>query len=674
MALTPFEESKKKTPGADPHLPGSYSSAEKIYSPEEMLYRKFLVDRLKDARTMRDQPHDELDGMTYPEYYESNQKAAISYIAPRANKDETQIVTGTTREKKIAIMSSVLNLDFNSEIHAYDEDDFEDVELGYSMTDLVKKSAEIENWDDEGRLLAYDELTTQGNVFIEDLHVVETKWDKKKVKLDKDFTLETFKTFKPEKKIKEVFRGARRTVIPGIFVYLGNIKEFQIEQQPYIFTVEVIPWEEAKALYGDWPRWNDVPKSLKMFDASDDQNVYGMNFRVSRTVPEGWCEVVKYQDKWNDEYQILLNGCMQLPVEFPMPWESGEYSIVKGNLEPIGQFAYCKSVPAKSKVDQQVLDEMYRLAILKTQKSFLPPIANYSANILSKNAFLPGKVNNDLEKGDIEVLGGDPSMYSLKNSELAMIQLVKKFIDEKSVNPSTMGQEGEAGQTATEIKYIQRQAKINLGLMIFGFMALQKKLDTLRLSIGLENWTKAMDTTLDETKTKIINKYQSFTVHTEIGDEGMGEKVIQFTDEFTPPEQLVDQEEGIMRDQNGKMVSRKKNRKPKRIVQISPKVLRSIKYRWHIIVTASEKETSETTKILFEDSVIKAGNLFGIQSLNLEYLKQKWALYNKIAPNKFFLPGAASQVPSQLAGMGAQPNNQIEAQMKPSKPGVNELT
>jgi hypothetical protein len=97
-------------------------------------------------------------------------------------------------------------------------------------------------------------------------------------------------------------------------------------------------------------------------------------------------EVLIYQDKFNDEFQILLNGVMQLPVGFPMPWEHGEYNLVQGHLEPISAFfAYSKSIPDKTFLDQQVLDEMYRLAVLKTQKSFMPPIANYSANILTKS-------------------------------------------------------------------------------------------------------------------------------------------------------------------------------------------------------------------------------------------------------------------------------------------------
>ena len=542
---TAFEEHKdQKNTGTE--------RLDSIYTKEEIAYRDFLLERMVFARDQRDDNHDELDGMTYPEYYESNQKAAISYITPRKNKEETQIVTGVTREKKLAIMSNILNLNLKHQVHAYNEDKAEVVEVGAAMGDMVTKSEEIEQWDDETKILAYDELTTQGNVFIEDMHMIETKWDKKKINLA---TLDekAFKNFKPEKKVKEVFRGCKRTVIPGIFVYLGNVKEYMIEAQPFLYSAEVIPWDTAKAIYGSWMRWEFVPKKIERLNLDTEQEgSYGTNYSVTNSIPEGWVEVIKYQDKWNDEYQVFLNGTMMLPAEFPMPWESGEYSIVKGNLEPISAiFAYCKSIPAKSKVDQQVYDEMYRLSILKTQKSFLPPIANYSTNILNKTAFLPGKVHNDLQKGDIEVVGGNPDMYALKNTELQMMQFIKTVIDEKSVDPQTQGRTPAGDPTAEEIRTIQQQAKINLGLIILGFMSLQKKLTMLRIQVGLENWTKRIGTKLDLVTDTAVNKYETFNLETDIDNEGIGDKVLEFTEHPQSVEQLLDREEGIARDEAG---------------------------------------------------------------------------------------------------------------------------
>lgn len=663
---TAFEDTKKEQKD---RLPAA--TVEQIYTEGERAYRNFLLNRLEFARDQRENNHDELDGMTYTEYYESNTKAATSYITPRSNTEETEIVTGTTREKKLAIMSAIINLNIEPEIKAFDQDDKEAVDVGLVMEDMTRKSEELENWE-ENKILAYDELTTQGNVFIEELWYVETKWDKKKLKLD-SFTEETFKTFKPEKKIKEVFRGCKRNIVPGLFVYLGNIKEFEMRQQPFIFTKEIVPYDMAKAMYGEWPRWKYLDRELRETPPTDsDSTAYGMDWHLTTGIPEGWTEIIKYQDRLNDEYMILVDGIMMLPTECPLPWEYDEYNIVKGNLEPISaKFAYCKSVPAKTKVDQQVLDEMVRLAILKTQKSFLPPIANYSANVLSKTAFLPGKVHNDLVKGEMEVLGGNPNMYAVQQSELAMIELIKKFIDEKSVNPLLQGQTPTGDPTATEILQIQSEAKKRLGLMVFGFMNLHRMLTAVRVFNGIENWTKPIGQKLDSTKKAIVDKYKSYTVQGDTSS-GKGEHVIDFTEEHMDPLSLIDMEEGVMRDENGNMTGRKAPAKHTRIFQVNPKALRSIKWTWYFAATPSEKETSLVSQVVLTKAIESAMVIFGPESVNMEYAKQRWAQANKLPASKFFKQGMAAQPPAALQpGQGENPAQQLEPKVPTKELAIN---
>lgn len=652
---------------------------EDIYTDQEKNYREFLLRRLESAKNQRDQSHDELNGMSYPKYYEENLKAAISYIPPRESADEANIVTGTTREKKLAIMSAILNLNLEPNITAYNQDNLKDAEAGQTMTDFVKKSEDLENWSDELKLLAYDELTTQGNCFVEELWLVETKWDKKKVKLE-GMTLETFKDFKPTKKLKEVFRGCKRNVIPGIFVYLGNIKEFDQQQQPYLYTREVVPYDIAKASYGTWPRWKYVGQTIQSFDGQvSDTSVYGMNFKLEESTPEGWVEIIKYQDRWNDEYQILLNGVMQLPAEFPMPWEHGLYSIEKGNLEPISsQFAYCMSVPTKTKTDQEVLDEMYRLIILKTQKSFLPPMANYSNQVLSKSAFLPGHVEEDIPKGAVEILGGDHSIYSVTQAELSVVELIKKFIDEKSVNPLLAGDSPQGNPTATEVMKTEQQAKVRLGLMIFGFMAFHQKLTYLRIYNILENWMKPIGQELDELKQTVVDKYRQITVDSETEDGQPADKVIEMTTQFQDPYALMDREEGITRDPQGNIIGRKKQTRPKRIMQVNPQALRALRYTWKAETLVSERETSLVNKVVFNESLQQAMVVFGPQAINMDYAKQKWAVNNNLQPTKFFSQGQSSMPPGQLQDqMSNNPGMPVSDQVQPKTPptpGINQLT
>jgi hypothetical protein len=636
------------------------------YSHQEQQYRQWLLERLERARNVRESPHDEFDGRSYTDHYIANFKAANSYIKPRENPEDSNIVTGTTREKKNAVVSAVLNLNFETQMRAFDKDDMENAALGEAMTDLIEKSEKIEEWD-EKKVLVYDELATQGDVFIEEVYLTRTKIDKKRIPLDK-LTDETFKNFKAEKALKDVYSGCFRNIIAGTQVYLGDFKQWDINLQPYIFTKDIISYEEAKSIYGTWPRFANVPKDLVEAHTTDDSTHFGMNWRLG-DLPKGMVEVIKYQDKWNDEYQIFLNGVMQLPPEFPMPWEYGEYNLIKGSLEPISAFcAYSKSIPAKSKVDQEVLDEMIKLLVLKTWKSFAPPIANYSNNVLSKTAFLPNKVNNDLTKGDIEVVGGDPGAYSVKPSEIQMFELIKNMIDEKSVTPVFQGQEPGGDPTATQVNIQAQQAKQNLGLMIFGYINLHNKLAMLRCYDILENYTKATDTKLNKTANAVEAKYRTVSIEKNIDDRGKGVKQIQFTDSLSTPEQLYDQEEGITRDETGMTIAVNPPPKPTKITQLSPTALRQIKMNWYAETVPSEKETSLVNRIAFEDSLQRAAALFGIQNLNLDYVKQQWALKNKINPDYFFT--------SQTAPVEVDPNqpgqSNVTKTARVSPPGVKQ--
>lgn len=636
------------------------------YSEKDAQYRQFLLQVLENDKNRRESPHPEFNGMTYSQNYKTNYLAANSHTPPRKNAEDTMVVTGTTREKVLAIVSAILNLNFVTTFKAFDKDDIEDEGLAEAMSDCVERSNQIELWDDK-KLYAYFEMAVQGDVYLEEIYVDETVTDKKKIKLS-DVNDELMKSFKADYKTKVTFSGCQRNIIPGTQVYKGSMTERDISKQPHIFTREVRPYEVAKSIYGNLPRWKFVPRRLNSQAADVEELPYGNNWRLETTENEA-CEIIKYQDKWNDEYQIIINGVMMLPVGFPMPWEYAEYNIIQGRLEPISAFfSESKSIPTKTKLDQEILDEMYRLAVLKTQKSFMPPIANYTTNILSRSMFLPGKVNNNLQAGDIEVLGGDPSQYSMKPSEFEMIKMVKGFIDEKSVNPLLMGQAPSGETTATEINTVTQQAKQQLGLLIYGFIQLHQNLGILRLYNLLENYTKETDTKLNDLKTGLKTKYRTVTINKEVKGKGNGIKQIEFTDEHSSPADMYDKENGITRGEDGAPMSVDEPKRPIRILQVSPKALREVKYSWYPVTEPVEKETSMGERIAYEDRIMKAMQLFGMQSVNTDYASLQWAIKNKVDPDKFFNSNAQTPMPSQMGGEQAMPSMEESNLAKQSRP------
>jgi hypothetical protein len=326
-----------------------------------------------------------------------------------------------------------------------------------------------------------------------------------------------------------------------------------------------------------------------------------------------------------------------------------EYPIIKGDVEAISRyFAYSRSIPAKNKFSQAVMDEMFKGIILKTRKSYQPPMANFTGQSLSKKIFYPGTITNNIDPTKLQEIGQNngPSL-----AEFNALDLVKRVIDESSVSSVFEGNSSRKRQTAKEILELKNQSMQKLGLTITGVINLEKKMAWYRLNNILMRWTAPIDEKLDEVKGK-IKKYRTENIDTEFPDGVKGEHIVEFSEDVPESEQIMAQEE----------ILSKRRQKTIRKTVINPIELKNLKYRWFIEVSPGQKETSELRGALFEESVGKAKAMFPNQT-NDEYLKTVWANYQKLDPKKFWL-----QQPKTPPGMppGQPGGNDIGANLQPN--------
>jgi len=631
------------------------------YTDKEIDYRSYLIKRLTRAKDERDKEHTEFDDMDYYTWYEKNAKAANAYIPPKLNKQDTRIVTGTTQEKSLTLLSAVLNYNLEPNIEAFDKLDMPISELGENMEDMVKKSRKIENYEDK-RVLIYKELLDQGTVFTEELYAERFEISKKLKKVN---WLNGVKI--GDINWKERFKGIEGNcevnLLPGTKVYLGNVKEFDMIKQPFAFTAEMVPYEEIKMIFRNWERFENVPR--KITKLKEDTEVEYQDWSLNSN-EDDMVEVIKYQDKWKNDFMIMLNGVMMLPVGFPLSAisPSGEYTISKGVVEPISKFfAYGKSTPSKSKTDQSVLDEMLKLIVLKTQQSFMPPLANNSNKILSRKIFFPGKITSNI---DVNLIKPLVEVTGVTQSEFNTFELIKKIIDEKTVSPVFSGDSPKGNQTATEIMELKKQQMMKLGLLIWGIISLEKQITWLRIHNILQNWTKSTGTKVNETKDKIVNIYRTMAVDTELENGQSGTKIIEFNPEkanMLSPGQIKEEEDFL--SEPGK---------PVRKTYLNPNILRTLKALWYIVIIPTEKDSSELNRVLFVQNIQDAANIFGIQTLNMEYLKGRFAILAKEDPDKFFNSGVPTTPnPEQQAGgqAGGQIGKEIAQGVK--QPSLNQM-
>src|SRR3990167_4487225 len=220
------------------------------YSDEEETYVRGLRKRLETARNSRDQTHLEFDGMDYSTYYDLCERLANTYIEPKKNKEDSNFQSGTIRTKLFALLASIVNLDLSGDISALDKNGLKVQALGDAMEDVILKTNELDA-DDEKKMIRQYELLKHGTVFVEEI------WDerKKKDKKLKGKFNGQIKGVSWDTKLKTAFARPTRNYIPGLNVYLGDITKYGMVEQPFVFTIDVKPYEEAKTIFGEWERW-----------------------------------------------------------------------------------------------------------------------------------------------------------------------------------------------------------------------------------------------------------------------------------------------------------------------------------------------------------------------------------------------------------------------------------
>jgi hypothetical protein len=330
---------------------------------------------------------------------------------------------------------------------------------------------------------------------------------------------------------------------------------------------------------------------------------------------------IKIYDRVANRFMIMLNGVMMLPCNFPLTAVSptGDIPISQGKCEVISEFAYSKSIPSKTKVDESILDEVKRLMIRKMRQSNEPPKGSRKSKVHGRDIFNPGKITYDIQEGDIFDLIQNPGITS---SDFSFYQLVQEDINNKSINAVASGEGVQGDPTATQVLEEKQQAMIKLGLALDGILNLERQLVWNRIHNILVYWTKPTSGEIDEVPGR--------------------------------------------RDQLDEEEAMSKNGKKTRLVYMNPKLLKTVKLFWFVSITASPKSNDALSVMLFVQNITTAANLFGIESLNMDYLKQRFATLTKEDYSKMF-------VSEDLLAMIQQQQQQAEANgAKPKKAGMKD--
>ena len=575
-------------------------------SHEEKEQRSKNIVKMRNDQMTRDSSRKEFDGMDYTTRYETNLQADMSFIPPKLNKGDVRVVTGTTREKNNFILSTLLNYSFEASITAFDKDKNEVDELGSHIGDLVRKSRELEDYESK-RDLIYRELLTQGDVFSMESLITRFRVDRK-AKFDWA-TGVNFDTFESNEDIKEDYKRPEITMLTGTKVILGNIREPNIHNQPHITIVETEPYEVVRSQFQKWSRWKNVPKKISRLQDSTD--VSGYRDWTLLTTKDNYVEKIWFMDRPVNELQLYLNGVPMLPVGFPLELisPSGEYPIIQGSLERTPFFAYSKGISEKMKVDQAIMDEFMKLAILKQQQTYRPTLANNSGSELSPDIYMAGSIIDNLDPTKISPIFTPTGMTV---SDVQFMSYMKDIMDSKSISPAMTGEKMSSRMTAAQYLDQKKQALQKLGLIVWGIVRFERQANWLRLQNVLKNGLG------DGMSDKML-----FIVKTTLENGKKGQRHIELNakkaNTLTPRQIALESE--LLSAKNG--IETKKS-------YLNMDEIKKANLTWRVEVTPTEKNTSELNQMMLTNKIKDAVALFGPQSLNMGYWEELWAMKNEV--------------------------------------------
>jgi hypothetical protein len=651
------------------------------YTAAEDAYRSNILNMLQMDYILREQTHMELDDKTYSEYYLINRQQDMAYNPPRKNNSDSRIVSGITHEKDNTILSIIDDMNFLPKVQIFDKDDVELEDAGVVLTARLKKTLIQENF--KQKQSEYTRVNiAQGNVFIEERTGVE-KFITKKIQIDQQKGDNPFK-YKWKTIVEKERQNCESFLIPNTAVFMPNLLERDLHKQDHVIVVMHIPTVTVAQFYKDFPRWECVPKYATRFIPNNVNGIWGDYFLQQPA--DKYTEVIMYQSEARNEYQVFLNGVMMYPVQeengvvtgFPLEYfsPSGRYTIIKGDNEPIPFFAYGKSVPSKTEVKEETLNELMRLMVYKMRQAAKPPVGNNSDKILQANIWDPGIVTPDISKEDISILTPNAGITS---SDFSFYKLTQESIGDSSVNATVEGQNDNPNITLGQYTDQKKQSLKKLGISLDNTINFLKEFYWMRLFNEIQYVTEKKKRYNHETG-KLEEAFSDFMIEDSNSDGTKSKLYVRFTEDNTKrtSQDVFDEEQKLGPGA--------------KIMYVRPDYIRNVvenlRDKMYIsVLSEPEGQGNVLLSVLF-NLLTQYGNLRGgsIPNLNYEYIDKLIGQNSGFQADKLFIkavpspmqPGVDGLMPNTPAGMPVGPKNapspgKASAPKLPMNPQMNHV-
>lgn len=640
----PTPAGDKETSAAESNSPeqSPYFTVKPELDNQTIKERSFDLYRLFQISQVRESALPQFDGMGYSRWNETNEMTDMSFLAPKKNKGDTRITTGITHEKDNDLVSFYMNLNFEWNLRVfYKDQEMED--LGTSLTKLARKTREIEGWDAK-RPLFYKNITVQGTSFA--LEEYEENWVPDKVITSGAVDMTDLDSVTwIDKGLKKVSQGCVSNLADGKKVFLEDIRQWDIQKQPGAYIVDYVPREIMASVWGKTKRWKNVPYFVTPTAQSLGTLTQGSIYSdwIWGEIDFNKVERIRVFRPFEQRFQVYLNGVPMLKAKFPLKAvsPSGMIPIAKGDADIMNLFAYSKSEPSKTKIDQAVFDELLQNMVMKSRQSAMVPRANNSGRALTPDMFLGGRIVSNLNVQDVPPLIENPGITA---QDFSFYKLFQEQISNKTVT-SLMEQGYASDQPSKSVEeYMDQEKKhmLKVASKIDGIMQWEKQMLKLRVADILVHGAEEDE----ESETG----YKTVTAHDSMSDGTKGLNIIKFMNPNPKTSEDVFEEQNDYYQKNGKKAE---------ISYMNPELMKAIleddDFYICYEVIPTDKNNDTLTKMVFVKMITDAVALFGPDSIRVAKLKKQYAAKMGVSYDDLFLSEQELQQKQQqamLAGGG----------------------
>ena len=454
--------------------------------------RKIITAVYEDVDLMigeRNKERKQFNDRTLIDYVDDSEKRFNGYVPTRESQGKSSwqanVFLPSTRNKLKAMIAAVALTVPEMKFRAVGNDGGFDLKRAEYMRELVRHSYYQENPEMEVFFDAW-EAAGKGTV-IKYEGYLKTKYKRKFVT---SYDLSTGEVESEEKEVN-VDDKCVELDVPLSEFYIKDFFITDVQKQPAVAWIKYLDKTAAESEFGQYKNWEYVPvKPRQRFEGESKTFFYD---RWTGRTAEDEYEVISYYNKFEDQYNIIINGVPMLLS--PMLWgkKDKKYPFAKTIIEPFNDrhFFYGNSLPNSIMGQQDVLNQLVNMGLDKTYRSMNPPL-------------LASLANKDLLETENEGIGMDTTLYvddinnvqyqnipGVTSPEMAMLELISKGIDLSTVDANQQGVAGR-GVTAREIVIANENAQKLKGIFFMFLKDLWIQKTKLRILNILMNYTQPM--------------------------------------------------------------------------------------------------------------------------------------------------------------------------------------